>query len=53
MWFSLAVHFVLVAIKEATKNPKKRAELRVRLMEIRNAIDALYAPDVGETETDA
>jgi flagellar basal body-associated protein FliL len=45
MWFSLAVNFIPSAIKEATKNKKKRAELRTRLMEVRDAIDALYAPE--------
>lgn len=45
MWFSLAVHFILAAIKEATKNPTKRAGLRSKLIEIRDAINALYGPD--------
>jgi len=43
MWFVLAVHFILAAIKEATKNPKKRADLRTMLMVVRDAINALYA----------
>lgn len=44
MWFSLAVHAILAAIKAATTDNKRRAELRVKLLEIRDAIDALYAP---------
>lgn len=43
MWFSLAVYVILTAIKEAAKNKLKRADLRIRLIEIRDAIDALYA----------
>ena len=50
MWFALAVHLVLTAVKEATKNPKKRAELRARLIEIRDAITALYLPDEDTAE---
>jgi hypothetical protein len=50
MRFSLAVHFILTAIKEATKDPKKRAGLRARLIEIRDAITALYAPDEDTAE---
>lgn len=42
MWFSLAVRVVLSAIKEATKSKKKRAELRTKLLEIRDAINDLY-----------
>jgi hypothetical protein len=47
MWFSMAVNFILSAIKEATKNPVRRAQLRTKLLEIRDAIDALYSPQDG------
>lgn len=42
MWFSLAVNTILTAITSATKNAKKRAELREKLLELRDAINALY-----------
>lgn len=45
MLFSLAVNLILSAIKAATKNPVKRAALRIRLLEIRDAINTLYAPE--------
>lgn len=43
MFFALAVRLVLAAITEATKNPTKRAELRTKLIEVRDAINELYA----------
>jgi hypothetical protein len=45
MLFSLAVTLVLAAVKEAFKNPLKRAELRTKLLEVRDAIDALYGAE--------
>jgi hypothetical protein len=42
MWFSLAIRTILAAIKEATKNKKKRADLREKLIEVRDAINELY-----------
>jgi hypothetical protein len=37
--------FVTPRRRKETKNKIKRAELRTRLIEIRDAIDALYAPE--------
>ena len=46
----MADTLVLSAIKEATKNKKKRAELRIRLMEIRDAIDR-FSRDTCKNKT--
>jgi hypothetical protein len=48
MLFSLAVTLILGAIKEAIKNKQKRADLRAKLMEIRDAVNALYGLEEPE-----
>jgi len=42
--FSTALWFILRAIKEAIKNPKKKEEMREVLLQLRDAIDELYQP---------
>ena len=42
MWFALAVNFILSVIREAVRNPQKRAAVRLRLLEVRDAINSLY-----------
>jgi len=44
MWYSLAVNVIMSAISAAVKNPQKRAELKDKLLEVRDAINQLY-PD--------
>lgn len=45
MWESLVIHSVLGIIALAVKNPQKKAELRRTLLEVRDAITALYPED--------
>jgi hypothetical protein len=42
MIFSLAATFILSALKESIKNPKKRAEVRAKALEIRDLINLLF-----------
>lgn len=45
MLFNLGVNFVLSAIKEAVKNPAKKEALRAKLLEVANAIIAVYGAE--------
>lgn len=47
---NMGISFVLTAIKESFKNPKKKEELKRAMLKIRNQINMLYAgdPDFGE-----
>lgn len=42
MWFALAVRTLLTAIQEATKNKKKRAQYRSKMIAVRDALIELY-----------
>lgn len=42
MWFALATRTILSVIKDATKNKKRRTDLREKLIEVRDAINELY-----------
>jgi hypothetical protein len=42
MFLSLAINFVLSALAESVKNPRRKEELRQRLLELRDAITQVY-----------
>jgi hypothetical protein len=42
MTISLIEFFILRLLRETVKNPQRKAELRERLLSIRDAIDAAY-----------
>lgn len=42
MWFNFAVRTILAAITAASLNKHKRASLRSKLIEVRDAINELY-----------
>ena len=45
LFINMGISFVLTAIKDSVKNPKKKEELKKALLKIRNAINMLYAGD--------
>lgn len=45
MFISLAISFVLSALKEAVKNPDKKAALRTRMLEIAQWIQTVYGEE--------
>jgi len=42
MWEEMAIHFVLGLVSHAVKNPSKALSLKGLLLEVRDAISALY-----------
>lgn len=45
MLVSLAISFVLSALKEAVKNPSKKASLRAKMLEIAEFIQIIYGAE--------
>ncbi|HMV51014.1 MAG TPA: hypothetical protein PLD20_05740 [Blastocatellia bacterium] len=45
MLWSLATTFVLSALREAVKNPERKAAIRERMLEIANLINTVFGTD--------
>ncbi len=45
MLWSLAVTFVLSALKESVKNPEKKAAIRSKMLEVAEWIQAVFGED--------